>query len=94
MAASPPCARLSNRCGSSATPSIAPHQVTVVDAFLGSGPTLIAAERDRRHRHAVEIDPLYVDARSDDGRPTRAMPLLTPSPATHDDISRTSGDEA
>jgi DNA modification methylase len=33
----------------------------VLDAFLGSGTTLIAAERVRRRCYALEIDPLYVD---------------------------------
>jgi DNA modification methylase len=34
----------------------------VLDAFLGSGTTLIAAERTGRVCRAIEIDPLYVDA--------------------------------
>ena len=33
----------------------------VLDGFLGSGTTLIAAERVRRRCYALEIDPLYVD---------------------------------
>ena len=33
----------------------------VLDAFLGSGTTLIAAERVGRICYALEIDPLYVD---------------------------------
>jgi DNA modification methylase len=33
----------------------------VLDAFLGSGSTLIAAERIGRICHGIEIDPLYVD---------------------------------
>ena len=33
----------------------------VLDAFLGSGSTLIAAERTGRICHGIEIDPLYVD---------------------------------
>jgi DNA modification methylase len=33
----------------------------VLDAFLGSGTTLIAAERIGRICHGIEIDPLYVD---------------------------------
>ena len=32
-----------------------------IDPFLGSGSTLIAAERTRRRCRGVEIDPLYVD---------------------------------
>jgi DNA modification methylase len=34
----------------------------VLDGFLGSGTTLIAAERVRRRCYGLEIDPLYVDA--------------------------------
>jgi hypothetical protein len=33
----------------------------VLDAFLGSGSTLIAAERVGRICHGIEIDPVYVD---------------------------------
>jgi DNA modification methylase len=33
----------------------------VLDAFLGSGTTVIAAERTGRRCHGLEIDPLYVD---------------------------------
>jgi DNA modification methylase len=33
----------------------------VLDAFAGSGSTLIAAERTRRRCFAIELDPIYVD---------------------------------
>jgi DNA modification methylase len=33
----------------------------VLDAFLGSGTTVIAAERTGRHRYGLELDPMYVD---------------------------------
>lgn len=33
----------------------------VLDGFLGSGSTVIAAERTGRRCHAIEIDPLYAD---------------------------------
>jgi hypothetical protein len=33
----------------------------VLDSFLGSGTTLLAAERTGRICHAIELDPLYVD---------------------------------
>src|SRR6201997_257852 len=33
----------------------------VLDAFLGSGTTLIAAERTGRRCHGMELDPAYVD---------------------------------
>jgi DNA modification methylase len=32
-----------------------------VDSFLGSGTTVIAAERTGRRCYGLEIDPLYVD---------------------------------
>jgi DNA modification methylase len=34
----------------------------VLDPFLGSGSTLLAAERVGRSCRAMELDPLYVDA--------------------------------
>ena len=33
----------------------------VLDVFLGSGTTLMAAERVHRICHGIEIDPIYVD---------------------------------
>jgi DNA modification methylase len=33
----------------------------VLDAFLGSGTTLIAAERTGRRCYGLELDPVYVD---------------------------------
>jgi DNA modification methylase len=33
----------------------------VLDGFLGSGTTIIAAERTGRHCYGIEIDPIYVD---------------------------------
>ncbi len=33
----------------------------VLDAFLGSGTTVIAAERTGRRCYAMELDPVYVD---------------------------------
>jgi DNA modification methylase len=33
----------------------------ILDPFLGSGTTLLAAERARRRCHGFELDPLYVD---------------------------------
>jgi DNA modification methylase len=34
----------------------------VLDGFLGSGTTVIAAERSGRRCYGLELDPLYVDA--------------------------------
>ena len=36
----------------------------VLDAFGGSGSTLVAAERTKRRAALIEIDPLYVDKSS------------------------------
>jgi DNA modification methylase len=33
----------------------------VLDPFLGSGTTLMAAERTRRRCYGLELDPLYID---------------------------------
>ena len=40
----------------------------VLDAFLGSGTTVIAAERTGRRCHGMELDPAYVDTTSAAGR--------------------------
>jgi DNA modification methylase len=34
----------------------------VLDPFLGSGTTILAAERVGRRGYGIELDPLYVDA--------------------------------
>lgn len=33
----------------------------VIDAFMGSGTTILAAERVRRIAYGIELDPTYVD---------------------------------
>ena len=33
----------------------------ILDTFMGSGTTILAAERIGRHAYGLEIDPLYVD---------------------------------
>ncbi|MEZ5713724.1 MAG: DNA methyltransferase [Paracoccaceae bacterium] len=38
-----------------------PAWESVLDVFLGSGTTLIAAERAGRHFRGIDIDPAYVD---------------------------------
>ena len=40
---------------------IANHEGDVYDPFLGSGTTLIAAEKQHRRCFGLEIDPRYVD---------------------------------
>jgi DNA modification methylase len=37
------------------------RQGIILDAFAGSGTTLIAAEQTARRAYAIEIDPKYVD---------------------------------
>ena len=66
----------------------------VLDAFLGSGTTLIAAERVRRRCYALEIDPLYLDTS------IRRWQSYTGDSATHaatgqsfDEISSTLGED-
>jgi DNA modification methylase len=66
----------------------------VLEAFLGSGTTLIAAERVRRVCRGLEIDPLYVDTA------IRRWQAHTGEDAYHaetgcsfDEISRTFGDD-
>jgi DNA modification methylase len=49
----------------------------VLDNFLGSGTTVIAAERTGRRCFGVELDPLYVDAA------IRRFQTLTKQPAVH-----------
>jgi DNA modification methylase len=38
-----------------------PHGESVLDAFCGSGTTIIAAEKVGRAGYGIELDPLYVD---------------------------------
>jgi DNA modification methylase len=49
----------------------------VLDAFIGSGTTLIAAERTGRICYGIEVDPLYVDTA------VRRWERLTGLEATH-----------
>lgn len=37
------------------------HGDRIIDCFLGSGTSLIAAERTGRICHGMDLDPLYVD---------------------------------
>lgn len=47
----------------------------VLDAFLGSGTTVIAAERTARICYGIEIDPVYVSSRRTSGRCCDCQPL-------------------
>jgi DNA modification methylase len=49
----------------------------ILDAFAGSGTTIIAAERTGRHGYALEIEPCYVDVA------IRRWQTLTGEPASH-----------
>ena len=53
----------------------------VLDIFLGSGTTLIAAERCRRRFRGVDMDPAYVDVAIDRwSAMTGGTPVLEPRP--------------
>jgi DNA modification methylase len=54
----------------------------VLDAFLGSGTTVIAAERTGRRCYGMELDPLYVDTA------TRRWQALTGGKARHAESDR------
>ena len=55
----------------------------VLDPFLGSGSTLVAAERSARRCYGIELDPLYVDTA------IRRWQKLTGLDATHADSGHT-----
>jgi DNA modification methylase len=58
----------------------------VLDPFLGSGSTLIAAHRTGRICHGVEIDPLFVDLiirRFETETCEKAVLMETGEPAAH-----------
>jgi DNA modification methylase len=60
----------------------------VLDPFMGSGTTLLAAERVGRRAYGIEIDPLYVDAAIRRWQQvTRRDAILTASGQTFDEIS-------
>ena len=64
----------------------------VLDAFLGSGTTLIAAERTGRRCYALEIDPLYVDTAIRRWQAyTGELAYHTATGRSFDDISSTLG---
>jgi DNA modification methylase len=59
----------------------------VLDSFLGSGSTLMAAERAGRICHGIELDPLYVDTA------IRRWQRYTGANATHAESGREFGEE-
>jgi DNA modification methylase len=54
----------------------------VLDPFLGSGTTIIAAERTGRRSYGLELDPLYVDTI------VRRWQTFTGEQARHDQSGR------
>jgi DNA modification methylase len=60
----------------------------VLDGFLGSGTTLIAAERTGRRCYGLELDPIYVDTI------IRRWQVLTGGSARHAASGRPFGDLA
>jgi DNA modification methylase len=60
----------------------------VVDSFLGSGTTILAAERIGRAGYGLELDPLYVDVA------IRRWETFTGRDAIHDETGLTFADIA
>jgi DNA modification methylase len=58
----------------------------VLDPFLGSGTTLLAAERTGRRCYGIELDPLYVDAAIERWQRMTGHKALTPFGETFDFI--------
>jgi DNA modification methylase len=60
----------------------------VVDPFIGSGTTLIAAHRTKRRGAGIELDPLYVDtALRRLAKVTGLIPVLDGDGRTFDEIA-------
>ncbi|WP_432199850.1 DNA methyltransferase [Erythrobacter sp. W53] len=54
--------RLASQCPClSAIRDVTKHGDIILDAFLGSGTTILAAERTRRVAYGIEIEPAFVD---------------------------------
>jgi len=61
----------------------------VVDPFIGSGTTLIAAHRTKRRGAGIELDPLYVDtAVKRLAKASKLTPVLAGDGRTFDEIAR------
>jgi len=60
----------------------------VLDPFLGSGSTLIAAERMGRHCRGIEIDPLYVDLSIRRWQRATGQTAIREDGARFDDLAR------
>lgn len=61
----------------------------ILDPFLGSGTTVMAAERTGRQARGIEIDPLYVDvAIRRWQRVTGKMAILADSGKTFEDVEQ------
>lgn len=70
------------------------HGDNVVDCFLGSGTSLIAAERTGRICHGMELDPLYVDVAIRRWQAWTGLAAVdTETDRTFDDIAAERGQE-
>jgi DNA modification methylase len=61
----------------------------VLDPFLGSGTTILAAERVGRRAYGLEIDPLYVDTAIRRWQAyTKRDAVLRPTDQTFDELAQ------
>jgi DNA modification methylase len=60
----------------------------VLDPFLGSGTTVLAAERTGRHGYGIELDPLYVDTAIQRWQRLTRQEARHSSGATYQDLSK------
>src|SRR4029079_692243 len=58
----------------------------VLDPFLGSGTTLLAAERTGRRCYGIELDPIYVDTAIERWQRMTGRKALTPFGETFESI--------
>ena len=63
----------------------------ILDPFIGSGTTILAAERTRRRCFGMEIDPLYVDLAIERWQRQTGRPARTPQGETYADINASRG---
>jgi DNA modification methylase len=67
----------------------------VVDPFVGSGTTLIAAHRTKRRGAGIELDPLYVDtALRRLAKASGLTPVLAGDGRTFDELARARSEQA
>jgi DNA modification methylase len=66
----------------------------VLDPFLGSGTTLLAAERTGRRCYGIELDPIYVDTAIERWQRMTGNKALTPLGETYETIKAKRGGKA